>query len=110
MGYSSCLLSRDLNSLFAGVVCGFSVFLEVSRRVIRMRALWLKRPVLTLGGIGLFFCLGMFLKTGYEKAVVADKELDTPRAIRSFSDLKANISNICEFLSSNGRMQVALVS
>lgn len=65
--------------------------------MIRMRVLWLKRPVLTLGGIGLFLFLGMFLKSGYEQTVVADKELDTLRSVRSFSDLKANISGICEF-------------
>lgn len=100
------------------VSCGFSLFLELSRCVISMRAVWFKRPVLTLGGIGLVFCLAMFLKSGYEQTVVTDKELDTPRMVRSFSDLEANISNICElrqwltFLkkSSYGCMQVALVS
>lgn len=62
-----------------------------------MRVTWLKRPVVTLGGIGFFYCLGLLLRSGYEKTAVAGTESDAPRVVRSFTDLEVNISNICEF-------------
>ncbi len=52
-----------------------------------------------LGGIGLFLCVGVFLKSGY-KQMLGGKELDTPRMIRSLSDLEASISNIRELSQS----------
>ncbi|XP_075938422.1 putative polypeptide N-acetylgalactosaminyltransferase 8 [Anarhichas minor] len=60
-----------------------------------MRAAGLKRVVLTLGGIGLVFYVGMFLNRGYEPT---DKELDSPRIIRIFSDMATNISNLFNVL------------
>ncbi|KAL4006073.1 hypothetical protein ACER0C_005786 [Sarotherodon galilaeus] len=59
-----------------------------------MRGTWKKRTFFLLGTImGLFF-LGMFLKNGYQPGVDTDKDLDTPRMIRSFSNLEASISNL----------------
>ncbi|KAM6926273.1 putative polypeptide N-acetylgalactosaminyltransferase 8 [Lycodopsis pacificus] len=60
-----------------------------------MRAAGLKRVVLTLGGIGLVFYVGMFLNRGYEPTA---KELDSPRIIRIFSDMATNISNLFNVL------------
>ncbi|XP_039468463.1 probable polypeptide N-acetylgalactosaminyltransferase 8 isoform X2 [Oreochromis aureus] len=63
-----------------------------------MRGAWTKRPFFLPGTIvGLFF-LGMFLKNGYEHGVDTDKDLDTPRMIRSFSNLEANIRNLNDAL------------
>ncbi|XP_068588059.1 probable polypeptide N-acetylgalactosaminyltransferase 8 [Cebidichthys violaceus] len=60
-----------------------------------MRAAGLKRVVLTLGGIGLVFYVGIFLKGRYEPT---DNELDSPRIIRMFSDVEANISYLFNVL------------
>ncbi|XP_019217470.1 probable polypeptide N-acetylgalactosaminyltransferase 8 [Oreochromis niloticus] len=63
-----------------------------------MRGTWKKRTFFLLGTIvGLFF-LGMFLKNGYQPGVDTDKDLDTPRMIRSFSNLEASISNLNDAL------------
>lgn len=58
-----------------------------------MRAVWSKRPVLILGGIGLVVYMGIFLKRG---TVGTGKEVDSPRTSRSFSDLEASLNNLSE--------------
>ncbi|XP_039988542.1 probable polypeptide N-acetylgalactosaminyltransferase 8 [Xiphias gladius] len=63
-----------------------------------MRALWLKRPVLFLMGTGLLFYVGMSLKGAYEHTAWTDTELETPRMIRSFSDLEASIGKLYNVL------------
>nr|XP_046250148.1 probable polypeptide N-acetylgalactosaminyltransferase 8 [Scatophagus argus] len=73
-----------------------------------MRSVWIKRPALTLMGIGLVLCMGMFLKSGYDRTVVSDKELDTPRMIRSFSDLEASIKHIYKVLTALEEKQDAM--
>ncbi|XP_044049368.1 probable polypeptide N-acetylgalactosaminyltransferase 8 isoform X2 [Siniperca chuatsi] len=73
-----------------------------------MRATWLKRPVLSLGGIGLVFCIGMYLKSGYEHATGNDKELDTPHIVRSLSDLEASVSNLHNVLRAFEQKQDAM--
>lgn len=70
---------------------GFSQF-----TVIRMRAVWSKRPVLILGGIGLLFYMGIYLKRGYERVVGTGKEVDSPHMSRIFSDLKMSLNNLSE--------------
>ncbi|XP_022605726.1 probable polypeptide N-acetylgalactosaminyltransferase 8 [Seriola dumerili] len=59
-----------------------------------MRAVWLKRPVLMLVGVGLVFYVGTFVKNGYKYTAGTDKVEDSSRMIRSFSDLEASISNL----------------
>ncbi|KAM3609699.1 uncharacterized protein V6R79_018842 [Siganus canaliculatus] len=61
-----------------------------------MRAVWLRRPFLLLvGGLGLVFCIGSFLKGSFEPTETeTGKELLSPRMIRSLSELQANISNL----------------
>ncbi|XP_071382813.1 probable polypeptide N-acetylgalactosaminyltransferase 8 isoform X1 [Centroberyx affinis] len=58
-----------------------------------MRAVWVKRPALMLGGIGLLIYMAMFLKSGHEH-VVATERLDSSRMIRSFSDLESSVGNL----------------
>ncbi|XP_034541557.1 probable polypeptide N-acetylgalactosaminyltransferase 8 [Notolabrus celidotus] len=70
-----------------------------------MRAVWLKRPVISLGGIGLVIYIGMFLKSGYEHAAGTDKETDTPGMVRSFSDLEKNINNLYKVLRAMEKKQ-----
>lgn len=60
-----------------------------------MRAVWYKRPVLILGGIGLCFYLGTFLSRGYV-TTWSGGEVDSPRMSRSFSDLEASLNNLSE--------------
>lgn len=62
-----------------------------------MRLMWCKRPLLTLGGVGLVYCLSLVLKSGNERPVMAGTDLHTFRMVRSFLDLEANVSDICEF-------------
>ncbi|XP_063337307.1 probable polypeptide N-acetylgalactosaminyltransferase 8 [Pelmatolapia mariae] len=63
-----------------------------------MRGAWTKRPFYLLGTIvGLLF-LGMFLKNGYQPGVDTHKDLDTPRMIKSLSNLAASISNLNDAL------------
>lgn len=59
-----------------------------------MRAVSLKRPLLVLGGFGLVLYLGFFMKSGYEHHLEIHKGLDTPRMVRSFSDLESSINNL----------------
>ncbi|XP_041795319.1 probable polypeptide N-acetylgalactosaminyltransferase 8 [Chelmon rostratus] len=73
-----------------------------------MRAMWLKRQALVLAGIGLVCGVGLFLKSGLEDAVADDKELDTQRMIRTFSDLEASIGNLSNLLSAFGKKQDAM--
>uniref|UniRef100_A0AAX7FDV7 Polypeptide N-acetylgalactosaminyltransferase n=1 Tax=Anabas testudineus TaxID=64144 RepID=A0AAX7FDV7_ANATE len=61
-----------------------------------MRAVWSKRPVLILGGIGLLFYMGIYLKRGYERVVGTGKEVDSPHMSRIFSDLKMSLNNLSE--------------
>ncbi|XP_039470625.1 probable polypeptide N-acetylgalactosaminyltransferase 8 [Oreochromis aureus] len=73
-----------------------------------MRGTWKKRTFFLLGTIvGLFF-LGMFLKNGYQPGVDTDKDLDTPRMIRSFSNLEASISNLNDALRRFEKKQDAM--
>ncbi|XP_074534361.1 putative polypeptide N-acetylgalactosaminyltransferase 8 isoform X2 [Halichoeres trimaculatus] len=72
-----------------------------------MRAVYVKR-VLSLGGIGLVIYIGMFVKSGYEQVSGADKELDAPRMVRSFSDLEASISSLYKVLQSLEKKQDAM--
>lgn len=51
-----------------------------------MRAVWLKRPVLLLGGIGVVLCIGIYLKSGYDQR--------TDKGHRSLYDLEESISNL----------------
>lgn len=62
-----------------------------------MRPTCFKRPLLTLGGVGLVYCLSLVLKSGNEWPVMAGTDLHTSRIVRSFLDLEANVSDICEF-------------
>lgn len=59
-----------------------------------MRAAGLKKPVLILGGFGLFFYSWMFLKPGYEQQLDTNKELSASRLSKSFSDLEESISKL----------------
>ncbi|KAL4006080.1 hypothetical protein ACER0C_005793 [Sarotherodon galilaeus] len=63
-----------------------------------MRGTWKKRTFLLLGTILVVLFLGMFLKNRYEPGADTDKDLDTPRMIRSFSKLEASISNLNDAL------------
>lgn len=72
-----------------------------------MRALWFKRPVLLLGGIGLFFCMATLLNRGQVMTVWTGGEEDSPRVSRSLSDLRESLNNLSELcqmihLSSDG--------
>lgn len=62
-----------------------------------MRAAWLKRSPFTLVAVGLVLFLGLFWKGGFEGTAKTYKHLQNPRMTRSFADLEANISSICEF-------------
>ncbi|KAG7214941.1 hypothetical protein INR49_005216 [Caranx melampygus] len=70
-----------------------------------MRAVWLKRPVLVLMGIGFMFLVGTFVKSGYE---YSDKTVDSSRMIRSFSDLEASISNLHNVIRAFEKKQDAM--
>ncbi|XP_031160829.1 probable polypeptide N-acetylgalactosaminyltransferase 8 isoform X1 [Sander lucioperca] len=59
-----------------------------------MRRVSFKRSIVILGGIGLLVYVGMFLKGRYEPEDETDKQLDTPRMSRSFSDLETSINNL----------------
>ncbi|XP_044212962.1 probable polypeptide N-acetylgalactosaminyltransferase 8 [Thunnus albacares] len=73
-----------------------------------MRAVWVKRPVLILGVIGVFLYMGMFLKSGYERTMDTDTESDTRRISRSLSDLKASISDLHDALRAFEKKQDAM--
>ncbi|KAA8590445.1 probable polypeptide N-acetylgalactosaminyltransferase 8 [Etheostoma spectabile] len=59
-----------------------------------MRAVSIKRTIVTLGGVGILVYVGLFMKGQFEPQTETPKELDTPRMIRSFSDLETSISNL----------------
>ncbi|KAM4572294.1 putative polypeptide N-acetylgalactosaminyltransferase 8 isoform 1-T1 [Odontesthes bonariensis] len=63
-----------------------------------MRPMSFKRPFLVLGCIALILYMGMFLKNGFEQRVGTDKEPDSSRQVRSFSDLEESISNLQKVL------------
>lgn len=61
-----------------------------------MRFTWCKRPLLTLGGVGLVYCLTLLLRSGYEQPVMAGTHLHTSRMVGNLMELEANVSDICE--------------
>lgn len=64
-----------------------------------MRAAWLKRSLFTLAvAVGLVLFLGLFFKGGLEGTARTHQRVRDPRMSRSFTDLEANISSICEFI------------
>ncbi|XP_059190690.1 probable polypeptide N-acetylgalactosaminyltransferase 8 [Centropristis striata] len=66
---------------------------------------WIKRPLLVLGGIGLVVYVGMFLKSGYEHSVQSETQFDTLRVIRSFSDLETSINNLHDVIKAFEKKQ-----
>ncbi|XP_070828727.1 probable polypeptide N-acetylgalactosaminyltransferase 8 [Chaetodon trifascialis] len=73
-----------------------------------MRAMWLKRQALILAGIGVVFCIGLFLKMGFEDTVVDDKDQDARRMVRSFFELEASIGNLSNTLRAFEKKQDAI--
>nr|XP_015820924.2 probable polypeptide N-acetylgalactosaminyltransferase 8 [Nothobranchius furzeri] len=66
-----------------------------------MRAVSLRRPLVAAGCVGLCFYVGMFLRNGHvHRDRDRDRELDSHRSIRSFSDLEASLSNLTKALLS----------
>lgn len=61
-----------------------------------MRLSLCKRPLLTLGGVGLVYCLSLVLRSGYEQPVVAETDAHALRMVGSLLGLEANVSDICE--------------
>ncbi|XP_034734418.1 probable polypeptide N-acetylgalactosaminyltransferase 8 isoform X3 [Etheostoma cragini] len=59
-----------------------------------MRAVSFKRTIVALGVIGLLVPVGLFMKGRFEPEAEIPKELDTPRMIRSFTDLETSISQL----------------
>ncbi|XP_067358665.1 probable polypeptide N-acetylgalactosaminyltransferase 8 isoform X2 [Channa argus] len=59
-----------------------------------VRAAWLKRLVLVLGGTGLIIYLGLFLKTVHDRTAASGKEEDTSRMSRTFSDLQSSLKDL----------------
>ncbi|XP_068595103.1 probable polypeptide N-acetylgalactosaminyltransferase 8 [Brachionichthys hirsutus] len=53
-----------------------------------MRSVWLKRPVFTVGGIGLVVCVGLFLKSGYERTKETDLEASINRLYDVFKAIE----------------------
>lgn len=73
-----------------------------------MRAVSFKRPVLiTAGCFGLFY-LGMFVWTGQESRERPERELESDRAIRSFSELQRSLNNLTKVLRAFERRQDAM--
>lgn len=65
-----------------------------------MRPVWLKRPLLTLVALSLVLFLVLVLKGGFEGTVKTHQQhLQNPRMTRSFANLEANISSICELIN-----------
>ncbi|KAM7003412.1 putative polypeptide N-acetylgalactosaminyltransferase 8 [Tautogolabrus adspersus] len=73
-----------------------------------MRAVWIKRPALSLAGIGLIIYIGTFLYSMYEHRGGDDKELDMLPIDRSFSDMEGVISSLYKGLSSLEKKQDAM--
>ena len=64
--------------------------------MVRMRALWFKRPVLILGAIVIIFYLGLIVKSGHESAVGTVTDPEAGRIFTRFSDLEERINKLCE--------------
>lgn len=79
----------------------FSFTSSPSDRVCGMRLAWCKRPLLTLGGLGLVYCLSLFLGSGDEQRVMVGTDFRSSRMVGSLLDLEANVSHICEFRGGN---------
>ncbi|KAM6936891.1 putative polypeptide N-acetylgalactosaminyltransferase 8 [Xenentodon cancila] len=73
-----------------------------------MRAVTVKWPVIALACLLLLSYLGMFLWTGYEQRQRTDPQLDSIRAIRSFSDLETNSSILYNVLKAFEQKQDAM--
>ncbi|XP_026220505.1 probable polypeptide N-acetylgalactosaminyltransferase 8 [Anabas testudineus] len=73
-----------------------------------MRALWFKRPVLLLGGIGLFFCMATLLNRGQVMTVWTGGEEDSPRVSRSLSDLRESLNNLNNIVRAFEKKQDAM--
>ncbi|KAJ0029637.1 hypothetical protein NQD34_004634 [Periophthalmus magnuspinnatus] len=68
-----------------------------------MRAAWLKKAALVMGGIVIFVYTGGILKSRSESGSV--KDLDTPQLLKSFSDLEVSINNLNNAIQSLGKKQ-----
>lgn len=71
-----------------------------------MRAGWIKKLTLLLGGFGVCYFIGTLVKSGLEsRQTTSDKELDTPQLLKSFSDLAGSINNLNNAIKSFEKKQ-----
>ncbi|XP_020790756.2 probable polypeptide N-acetylgalactosaminyltransferase 8 [Boleophthalmus pectinirostris] len=68
-----------------------------------MRAAWVKKISLLLGGIVIFLYIGVQLSSRSESDSV--QNLDAPRLLKSFSDLEVSINNLNSAIQSFGKKQ-----
>ncbi|XP_029008729.1 probable polypeptide N-acetylgalactosaminyltransferase 8 isoform X2 [Betta splendens] len=76
---------------------------------VSMRALWFKRPLVVLGGVGIFFYFGFFLNRGSVTSWTGGGEThEAVRMSRSFSDLEASLSNLTNIIRAFEKKQDAI--